>query len=133
MARFRYDREMGCTVEVRDLPNFFDENPLRADFPCPSVVSDGLGSNVNGLRHMCNGRMYDSKSNFRRITKDHGCIEIGNEYNNTPQTLGAPRPGLNYIEKRQAKAHRVAAIKRSIDDHRSGRIARGEVSRDGER
>lgn len=34
---------------------------------------------MDPLRHMADGRTYDSKSQFRKVTKAHGCIEIGNE------------------------------------------------------
>jgi len=33
--------------------------------------------------HPCNGKFYDSKSEFRRVTKLFGCHEIGNDYKNS--------------------------------------------------
>lgn len=124
-SRFVYDEDLEVLVPINR--NYFEQHDKRADFPAPGVISDGLGGDVNGLRHMCNGRMYDSKSNFRRVTKDHGCIEIGNEYNK-PFTGRAPD-----TTRKERKAKRVEAIKRTIDDYKSGRIARGEVSTSGER
>lgn len=29
--------------------------------------------------HPCTGKMMDSKSAFRRVTREHGCIEVGTE------------------------------------------------------
>ena len=42
----------------------------------PHVISDSLGK---GLLHHGTGKMTDSKSHFRRMTRDSGCVEIGNE------------------------------------------------------
>lgn len=41
----------------------------------PAVHQDTMDATL----HPADGRMYESKSRFRRTTKDHGCIEIGNE------------------------------------------------------
>ena len=38
------------------------------------VISDDLGRE---MFHPANGRHYESKSAFRKVTKDHGCSEIG--------------------------------------------------------
>lgn len=40
-----------------------------------SVIQDSM----NPTWHPANGKIIDSKAKFRRITKDAGCIEIGNE------------------------------------------------------
>lgn len=34
---------------------------------------------INPLWHPANGKTYDSKSQFRQVTKAHGLIEYGNE------------------------------------------------------
>jgi hypothetical protein len=39
------------------------------------VISDTM----EPTRHMANGKMYDSKAEFRQATRDAGCIELGNE------------------------------------------------------
>ncbi len=41
----------------------------------PYVISD----NMDGLKHHGTGKITDSKSQFRRMTKDAGCVEVGNE------------------------------------------------------
>lgn len=39
----------------------------------PAVISDQM----DALRHPATGQTTDSKSHFRRMTKDAGCVEIG--------------------------------------------------------
>jgi len=53
-----------------------DTTPIaRSDLPCPMIIRDGLPD----LKHMANGKIYDSKRAFSQATKDAGCVEIGNE------------------------------------------------------
>lgn len=53
----------------RDLP------PQRSTLPSPSVIRDGL----DDLWHPMDGKTYDSKAIFRRVTKEKGGIEVGND------------------------------------------------------
>jgi len=39
------------------------------------VISDTMVA----LRHPITGRIMDSKSQFRSVTRAHGCVEVGNE------------------------------------------------------
>ena len=39
------------------------------------VISDTM----DALRHPITGRIMDSKSQFRSVTRAHGCVEVGNE------------------------------------------------------
>lgn len=41
----------------------------------PSVISDYLPD----LRHPSTGKVMDSKSQFRAVTRANGCVEVGNE------------------------------------------------------
>lgn len=41
----------------------------------PYVISDTM----QALRHPITGKVMDSKSNFRAVTRAHGCVEVGNE------------------------------------------------------
>lgn len=41
----------------------------------PAIIRDTMDPLVN----MADGQVYDSKSEFRRTTKAHGLIEVGNE------------------------------------------------------
>lgn len=43
--------------------------------PAPYVISD----NMDGLKHHGTGRVTDSKSEFRKMTKACGAVEMGNE------------------------------------------------------
>ena len=48
--------------------------PARGAFPCPRIATDSM----EPTEHI-DGKFYDSKSQFRAVTKAHGCIEIGND------------------------------------------------------
>lgn len=41
----------------------------------PSIITD----TQDALLHPADGKRYDSKSQFRRVTKEHGLIELGND------------------------------------------------------
>lgn len=41
----------------------------------PNVITDSLPD----LRHPITGKPMDSKSQFRAVTRAHGCVEVGNE------------------------------------------------------
>lgn len=50
-----------------------------ANVNAPYVVRDGMPGGVNGTFHHAALRKFDSKSAYRRATKEHGCIEVGGE------------------------------------------------------
>lgn len=54
----------------------------------PGIIRD----TIDATWHPADGRHYDSKSEFRRVTKDHGCEEVGNE-------LQSDRRVINQISK----------------------------------
>jgi len=64
----------GKMVEKEYAPNL-----VRSSLAAPHVIRDGLSE---PLRHMANGRMYDSKRAMEKADKEAGCVCIGNE---TPQ------------------------------------------------
>lgn len=45
----------------------------------PSVFPAIVRDQMDALTHMGNGKTYDSKSQFRRATKELGLVEIGND------------------------------------------------------
>lgn len=49
--------------------------PLEARPSSAYVISDCM----DAAAHPCTGRMMDSKSQFRRVTRAHGCVEMGND------------------------------------------------------
>ena len=80
--------------------------PLYEPSAAPNVIRDGMDPTM----HMATGRMFDSKSAFRRETRAAGCIEVGDH------KFKAKRESIK-LDKRE----RVDAIKRSIYDLRNGR------------
>lgn len=69
--------------------------PLESSNPTAYVISDTMKT---AAPHPCTGKMMDSKAAFRRVTREHGCVEIGTE------TKGHPRQG----ESPNAIAHEIA-------------------------
>jgi len=63
----------------------YAQNLARSDLPCPNVIRDGL---PEPLRHMANGRFYDSKRAMEKADKEAGCVCVGNE---APKQV-APEP-----------------------------------------
>jgi hypothetical protein len=49
----------------------------EADRRIPSARLGIVTDTIDPLEHPCDGRLYDSKSAFRRTTKAHGCEEVG--------------------------------------------------------
>lgn len=84
VSRQRVCRHCGDLHEVSRWPdNCKDNGWPRSDHPSPYVVSDNLPGGVNGLFHHGVGKRTDSKSGFRRMTREAGCVEVGNEYDAT--------------------------------------------------
>ncbi len=52
-----------------------DTAPSRHSKPVRGVISDTMGA----LRHPVTGKLMDSKSQFRAVTRAHGCVEVGND------------------------------------------------------
>lgn len=46
----------------------------RSDLPCPMISTDTM----TACEHV-DGKFYDSKSAFRRVTKERGLVEVGND------------------------------------------------------
>jgi hypothetical protein len=66
------------TYVIRDgvLIDKTDAAPLHSEASrAPGYISD----HMDPTRHMADGRLYDSKSEFRKATKAAGCVEVGNE------------------------------------------------------
>jgi hypothetical protein len=75
--RERFCRVCGGWHDVEAWPhNCMPAAPVaRSDkIPTPMVISDTM----EPTEHI-DGRFYDSKKKFRQVTKDHGCIEVGND------------------------------------------------------
>ncbi|TCL70543.1 hypothetical protein [Rhizobium sp. BK251] len=55
--------------------HFGERGPRSDAIPLPQLIRDGM----DPLLHHGNGLYYDSKSSFRRATKEGGWVEVGNE------------------------------------------------------
>lgn len=64
------------------------------------VISDTMVPTL----HMANGKTYDSKSKFRRTTKDYHCVEVGDQ-KFKPREFGPPK-----LDNRQRAEHIKQAI-----------------------
>jgi hypothetical protein len=102
MARTTYVYRNGKMVEKQEAL-FLDAVKGQA----PGYISD----NMDALWHPADNSFTDSKSQFRRLTKKHGCVEVGNDIS-TKQTKTWIKP-----DKRQ----RVEDIKRAIYELKNGR------------
>jgi hypothetical protein len=68
------------------------ERGRRSNLPAPMVIGD----HMSAVEHPCDGKLYESKSAFRRVTKANGCVEVGND----PQRLkkfSPPKPDRKAI------------------------------------
>jgi hypothetical protein len=82
--------------------------PKRGDLPLPYVISD-----IMPPTEQVDGMFYTSKSEFRKVGRSHGLIEIGTEKLKPKTTRASDDP----IVKRQ----RLAAIGRAISEYKAGR------------
>src|SRR5690348_3407542 len=91
MARFYWCKVCETTHQYVAYARNCDPEPWpRSDFPAPAVISDSLQGGVNGLYHHGVARKIDSKSAYRRATKESGCIEVGNEHAATTRRPDKP-------------------------------------------
>ena len=70
----------------------------RSALSCPMIIGDSMPP----AEHV-DGKIYDSKSSYRAVTKAHGYIEVGND----PARFKArkpPRPDRAKIKEAVAKA-----------------------------
>lgn len=58
----------------------------KSNSPHHFVIDDTMPD----MWHPCTGQMINSKSKFRQITKQHGCIEYGNEKLKDKRDLDVP-------------------------------------------
>ena len=57
--------------------------PARSSLPCPMLITDAMPP----AEHV-DGKFYDSKSGYRRVTKERGLVEVGND----PSRFNRPKP-----------------------------------------
>lgn len=66
------------------------------------VISDTMGA----MRHPITGKLMDSKSSFRSVTRAHGCVEVGNEVQRDRRRL----EGFDSASRKQDMAHAIAQL-----------------------
>ncbi len=84
------------------------EPPKRGCLPLPYVISD-----IMDPVEQVDGRFYTSKSEYRRVGRSHGLIEIGTEKLKPKTTRASDDP--------VAKKQRKAAIGKAISQYKAGR------------
>lgn len=76
----------------------------RSSLPVPMVISDTM----DATEHPCTGKFITSKTEFRKITRDHGCVEVGND----PARLRIkPKPKADRQKIRQSLEKAMAQVK----------------------
>ena len=80
--------------------------PARSALPCPHVISDIMPP----TEHV-DGRFYTSKSQYRRVTRSHGLIEVGNE---------KPKPKRRSTDTKEVKAERQKALRTALARVKAG-------------
>lgn len=85
-------------------PDDVRPEPARSDLPFPMLISDEM----QAIEHV-DGRFYTSKSEFRKVTRANGLIEVGNE---------RPKP-----RKRSSVSDKAIsdAVDKAFAEHSSGR------------
>lgn len=75
--------------------------PVRmGNYPCPHISSDRMP-----LTEHVNGKYYDSKSEYRAVTKAEGYIEVGND----PARFKAGQKATTDTRKTDEAIHRAIA------------------------
>ena len=113
MPRFRYDKDLGELVEIRDSSNYFDDTPKG-----PNLIRDINGYRAIGADVASEGKRpwIGSRSEHRDYLRRNGYVETGNE---------APRVYDDRPTARQLQESRVHDIKRAMGDYGSNTGRRG--------
>lgn len=97
-----FDRELNEIVPAHEF--YARKSPAaRSHLPSPHFISDTM----QAAEHPCTGQMIDSKSRFERITRDHGCVTIGND----------PARLRNTKEKKPDRKQIRESLQRSFAQH----------------
>jgi hypothetical protein len=81
--------------------------PARSDLPCPMIISD-----IMDPTEQVDGRFYTSKSAFRRVGRQLGLVEIGNE---------KPKAKTRASSQERAEKARREAIGKAVAQYQAGR------------
>jgi hypothetical protein len=83
-----------------------DTAPARSSLPLPYVISD-----IMEPTEQVDGRFYTSKAAFRRVGRELGLTEVGNE---------KPKPKVRATADRSVKEARRQSIKKAVERFKSG-------------
>ena len=86
---------------------WFDSGDLRAISATTPRVYVHTDTMDRPLYHHADRRFYDSRSEFRKATRRHGCVELGNE-------MPANSPSVNENYDANLKASVVEAYTKSV-------------------
>lgn len=97
-----------------DDPNADEHGLVDTDIALPRVTVSAAPNVISDImaptRHMADGHTYDSKSEFRKATRAHGCVEVGTDKSVEP----GPRKQI-----RLSRQERAQDIRRTIEQLRS--------------
>lgn len=115
MARFRYDRDMECIVEIREGGNY--PEPEKRGKP-RGVISDIEPYRAAASDVACDGKrpVIQGRRQHREFLQRNGYVEVGNE--SGMRRSDAP-------SQREVTRERVDAIKRAMGEYGSNTGARG--------
>ena len=65
--------------------------PPRDSKPVRGVISDTMPA----MRHPITQKLMDSKSQFRAVTRQHGCVEVGNDVQRDTRHVDLPPLGAD--------------------------------------
>lgn len=83
--------------------------PYNINHGSINVISDQMAD----TQHMADGKMYSSKSEFRKATRRAGCVEVGNDKSFMEMKPRKPA--------QLDKGQRIEAIKQSIYEIKNGK------------
>lgn len=81
----------------------------RSDRGTPMLITDGM---FDPIQHPATGLYTDSKSAFRKMTKQSGCVEVGDQ---APTTQERKRENPREAKAARANAIKDAARKQGMD------------------
>jgi len=84
--------------------------PARSDLPCPMIISD-----IMDPTEQVDGNFYTSKSAFRRVGRQLGLVEVGNE---------KPQAKVRVSNQEGVRKARRETIGKALAQYKAGRRAR---------
>lgn len=98
-GRWIWDRAQQRMVPADEYHARKSEGVAVSDLPRPMVISDTLD---RPLKNMVDGQMYDSKAAMRRVYKDRGYVEIGNEVQKPKAPFKPDRKAIRHAVRKAA-------------------------------